>query len=95
MTEPVTTDQFLDGNALAGALGEIFAVDLTVATGRCVFCGRHGALATLRLYVDAPGLVARCPGCDQVMLRIVRGPGRAWLDLRGVVCLELALPDPV
>jgi hypothetical protein len=23
------------------------------------------------------------------MLRLVRGPGRAWLDLRGTACLEL------
>jgi hypothetical protein len=28
-----------------------------------------------------------------VVLRISRGPQRAWLDLRGVVCLELQLPD--
>jgi hypothetical protein len=28
-----------------------------------------------------------------VLLRLVRGPGRAWLDLRGVTYLEFALPD--
>ncbi|MGE5827648.1 MAG: DUF6510 family protein [Micromonosporaceae bacterium] len=88
------TDEFLDGNALAGPLREILAVDVTTATGRCVACGRAGAVGSLRLYTHAPGLVARCPGCDAVLLRVVRGPDRAWLDLRGVVCLELALPEP-
>jgi hypothetical protein len=31
--------------------------------------------------------------CDQVLLRLVRGPGRAWLDLRGLSYLQLAIPD--
>jgi len=26
------------------------------------------------------------------MLRLVRGPGRAWLDLRGITCLQLTPP---
>ena len=25
-------------------------------------------------------------------MRLVRGPDRAWLDLRGVTCLEVRLP---
>ena len=46
---------YVDGNALAGPLREIFAVDVTVAVSRCVECGRTGPLATLRVYTDAPG----------------------------------------
>jgi len=41
----------------------------------------------------APGVVARCPVCDQVLLRLVRGPGRARLDLRGLTYLQLPVPD--
>jgi hypothetical protein len=85
-------DMYTDGNALAGPLGEIFAVDVTVARGRCAGCGRVDEVAALRLYDHAPGLVARCPGCEAVVLRLVRGPDRAWLDLRGVVALEIPLP---
>ncbi len=70
------TEQYLDGNALAGPLSEIFAVDITAALGRCANCGRTGPVAALRLYVRAPGLVARCPGCDAVMMRLVRVPVR-------------------
>jgi hypothetical protein len=87
------TAQHLDGNALAGPLGEIFAVDVTAATGRCASCGLTGPVASLRVYGPEPGLVARCPGCDEVVLRLVRGPGTAWLDLRGTVSLRLDLPD--
>ena len=82
----------LDGNALAGALREIFAVDVTAAVVRCAGCGHSGAVATLTVYPHAPGLVARCPGCEAVILRVVRGPDRVWLDLRGTVSLEIPLP---
>ena len=82
---------FVDGNALAGAMREVFAVDVTAAVGRCAGCGRVGAVATLRVFARAPGLVARCPSCDAVMLRMVRGPDRAWLDLRGMVSLQIPL----
>jgi hypothetical protein len=87
------SDAYLDGNALAGALGELFAVDITTAVGECAHCGATAAMAQAHVYADAPGLVARCRACGEVLLRLARGPGRAWLDLRGVVFLELRMPD--
>ncbi len=81
----------LDGNALAGRLREVFAVDVTAATTRCAGCRRTGVVAELHVYAHAPGLVARCPACEQVVLRLVRGPDRAWLDLHGSVYLEVPL----
>jgi hypothetical protein len=82
----------LDGNMLAGALGELFTVDITAAIARCASCGTSSAVAQAHVYPDAPGLVARCPSCGEVVLRLVRGPDRAWLDLRGITCLQLAVP---
>ncbi|MGW1682102.1 DUF6510 family protein [Saccharopolyspora sp. NPDC002376] len=90
MTQP-NTEQHVDGNALAGPLAEVFAVDVTAAIERCMHCGRTGPVATLRVYQRAPGLVARCPGCDGVVLRLVRGPDRAWLDLKGTMSLQIPL----
>ncbi|MDX2850879.1 MULTISPECIES: DUF6510 family protein [Streptomycetaceae] len=87
------TDAYTDGNALAGPLREIFAVDMTAAEGRCVGCGLTGPVALLRVYDHAPGLVARCPGCDAVVMRLVRGPAAAWLDLRGSVSMRIPLPE--
>ena len=81
----------LDGNVLAGPLREMFAVDVTAATARCAGCVWVGVVAELRVYAQAPGLVARCPACEKVVLRMVRGPDRAWLDLRGSAYLELPL----
>jgi hypothetical protein len=82
-----------DGNALGGPLQDVFSVDVTAATGRCANCGRVGPIAEARLFDHAPGMVARCISCDQVVLRMVRGPGRAWLDLRGLTYLQVAMPD--
>ncbi|MGA5302442.1 DUF6510 family protein [Nucisporomicrobium flavum] len=89
----MTTGFELDGNAMAGDLREIFAVDLTEAVATCAGCGRPSAVAALLVWGPAPGLVARCPGCEDVVLRLVRGPGRAWLDVRGAVSLRIALPE--
>jgi hypothetical protein len=86
------TDAWVDGNELAGTLREVFAVDVTVARGRCAGCGLESPVAEVRVFDRAPGLVARCRGCDAVLLRVVRGPGRAWLDLRGMTYLEFPLP---
>jgi hypothetical protein len=82
----------LDGNVLGGELGELFTVDITTAAGQCASCGATGIIAQTMVYADAPGLIARCPSCGEVMLRLVRGPGRAWLDLRGIACLQLTVP---
>ncbi|MFJ8613553.1 DUF6510 family protein [Streptomyces sp. NPDC093675] len=87
------TDGHVDGNALAGPLADVFAVDVTAATSRCAHCGRTGPLAGLRVYVQAPGLVARCQGCGQVLMRLVRAPGAAWLDMRGITALSVPLCD--
>ena len=81
-----------DGNALASPLQEVFRVDITTAIGRCTGCGRTVPMAEVRVFDYAPGVVARCPVCDQVLLRLVRDRGRAWLDLRGLTYLELPVP---
>ena len=79
----------LDGNAAAGALSELFAVDITAAIARCAGCDQTGVFADSRLYVNAPGLVARCPGCDGVLLRVVTTPTDTYIDLRGLTYLKL------
>jgi hypothetical protein len=83
----------LDGNAIAGDLREIFAFDVTEARFTCAGCGHAGVVATLRLWGQAMGRVARCPECADVVLRLVQAPDRVFLDLRGTVRLELPLAD--
>jgi ribosomal protein S27E len=83
-------DMKLDGNAIGGLLREVFALEMTAAESTCAGCGAVNALARVDVYVHAPGTVVRCPGCGGVLLRIVRGKGRIWIDMSGIRSLELA-----
>jgi Zn finger protein HypA/HybF involved in hydrogenase expression len=78
----------LDGNAAAGLLQEVFAFEVTAATGTCDNCGAIEAIGALVVYSYAPGTVLRCPHCDSVLMRIVTDGTRYWVDLRGVRSLE-------
>jgi NAD-dependent SIR2 family protein deacetylase len=87
------SETWTDGNSMGGPLREVFAVDLTTAVGRCVSCGNTAPLAEGRVFGPAPGLVLRCQRCGQPLLRLVRGPRQAWLDLRGLAYLAVTEPD--
>ncbi len=79
----------LDGNAIGGVMLELFGVEMTAAPGTCANCGAREQLASTDVYVQAPGIVVRCRHCEGVLLRIVRGRDRSWLDLSGVASLEV------
>ncbi len=78
----------LDGNAIAGAMRDVFSFDITMARATCGGCGAVDHVGALPTYMDAPGLVLRCPHCDAVQLRLVHAESRFWLDLSGVAVLE-------
>jgi hypothetical protein len=84
----------LDGNATAGALSELFAIDVTVAVTTCAACRDTRPVAELRGFVRAPGIVLRCASCGAVQLRLVLADDHAWLDLRGVEVLQVHGPRP-
>jgi hypothetical protein len=89
----VDTDVVLDGNVLAGVFGELFQHDMTIARGMCRECGLSGPLAEMRVYPEAPGAVARCPGCDAVLFTIVKNGGRYWMGFDRLRCLEIRAAD--
>jgi uncharacterized protein DUF6510 len=72
----------------AGVLSDIFAVEMTATPTECANCGREGAIGSLMAFTQSPGIVLRCPGCQQVMIRIVRTPDAVYLDARGAVYLR-------
>ncbi len=80
---------YLDGNAAAGELSTIFAMDVTAAEGQCVQCGATKRFAEAHLYMQCPGVVARCAVCEHVLLRLVNVRHRVFLDVRGMTYLSL------
>ena len=79
----------LDGNVAAGALSEVFALELTGARGRCGSCGNVAFIAEALAFVEAPGVVLRCRACEQELLVLVRADDRYVLSVSGVAWLEL------
>ena len=81
---------YLDGNAAAGELSKVFAIDVTTAEGRCANCGAKKLFADAHLYMHGPGVVARCSACEHVLLRLVNVREHVFLDIRGMtyMCLN-------
>jgi Zn finger protein HypA/HybF involved in hydrogenase expression len=80
----------LDGNAIAGLLREVFAVEMTTASGTCTNCGATEPVGAIHVYRGA-GLALRCPHCDSVLAKIVRSETRVWIDFPGLHALEIAV----
>jgi hypothetical protein len=81
--------KYLDGNAAAGELSNVFAMDITSAEAKCAQCGTTKCLAEAHVYMDCPGIVARCAVCEHVLLRFVSIRQRVFLDMRGITCVSV------
>jgi hypothetical protein len=77
----------LDGNAIAGRLMDVFGAEMTTARGECASCGVTGYVAEFRVYVEAPGTVARCRSCGSILMVLVEVRGVTCVDLRGLARL--------
>jgi hypothetical protein len=80
----MTTDgTHLDGNGIAGTLGEIFTMDITSAERICQSCGTQAAIGAHRDYQGA-GIALRCPACGDIAAVLgTIGEHRHLLELRG------------
>jgi hypothetical protein len=64
------SERHLDGNGLAGLLGELLGVaDVTTLERRCQGCGDEHPLGAHRAFAGA-AQVLRCPGCGAIAARI-------------------------
>ena len=80
----------LDGNAMAGMLGEVFAREMTASEIACGGCGRVEPMGAEHAYTQAPGIVMRCCHCDSVLLVVVRSGERYRFGLGKAKWLEFA-----
>jgi Family of unknown function (DUF6510) len=54
---------------------------MTMAEVRCSHCQTTSMMAELRVYMKAPGDVARCRACDEVVMVIVNVRGTERFDM--------------
>jgi uncharacterized Zn finger protein len=76
------TALWLDGNAIAGLLREVFETEMTATPRGCLTCGTVSAVGAHRAYRGA-GVVLRCPACGDVALRIATLPDRHVVVMSG------------
>jgi hypothetical protein len=67
----------VDGNAIAGLLQEVFAIEMTTALGTCGNCGAAEPVGAIHVYRGA-GIVLRCPHCNNVLAKIVKNEALVW-----------------
>lgn len=79
----------LDGNAVAGLLGEVFGQEMTAATATCGTCGAQAAVAEGVFYPRLPGSVIRCRKCAALLMVITRVRGVHCVDLLGIAALDV------
>jgi Family of unknown function (DUF6510) len=80
----------LDGNAVAGLLQEVFAVEMTTAIGTCDRCGAADRVGALHVFQGA-GIVMRCRNCDNALVTIVEDGPRVWIGFAGVRTLQVTI----
>lgn len=80
--------RWLDGNAIAGLLAELFGTEMTGVPRGCASCGATNAVGAHRAYRGA-GIVLRCPACGDVALCVSEGRDRRLVHLTGSWTLEL------
>jgi hypothetical protein len=84
-------DLMLDGNALAGALREVFVHEMTSARLACDACGMVEPIGAEHVFIQAPGIVLRCRHCEDVLFVITRRGRSFLLGFERLKWLELAV----
>jgi Family of unknown function (DUF6510) len=82
-------DLRVDGNALAGVLGEVFVHEMTSARIACDGCGEVEPIGAEHAYVQTPGIVLRCRHCEDVLLVITQRDGRYLLGFKETRWLQI------
>jgi hypothetical protein len=86
----MNTALMVDGNAVAGQLEQIFGREMTMTVARCAGCARDVAMGALMAFTRGPGIVLRCPTCQNAIARIVETPTAIYLEARGAAYLRMA-----
>ena len=80
----------LDGNAIAGLLQEVFAVEMTTATLTCTSCSAREPVGANHVFRGA-AVVVRCPRCDNALVTILKDDTRVSIGFVGVRMMEVTV----
>lgn len=82
----------LDGNAIAGLLSEVLAVEPTTTITICDSCGDEAALGQSMVEMDSPDTTVKCSNCNDVLFVIVATETSHTLIFSGLRLLRMPRP---
>jgi Family of unknown function (DUF6510) len=77
----------IDGNGIAGLLGEVAGAEITTVVRTCQGCGDRRLIGEHHAYCQ-PGVVLRCPTCGDIAMVIGVQEQRLVVEWRGVYELD-------
>ena len=80
----------VDGNAIAGLLQEVFAVEMTTAIMTCTSCGAREPVGAAHVFRGA-AVVVRCPTCGNALMTMLKTDTRIWIGFVGIRTLEVSV----
>ena len=84
----MSDDRHLDGNAVGGLLLEIFGREMTAELECCGHCRAVNPVAAVHVYLEAPGVVVRCPACSTVLMVITELESSHRITFEGLRWIE-------
>ena len=79
---------YVDGNAIIGALSIATGTDVSLAELVCGACGQRHSIAQAHVYLRCPGTVIRCPGCGAAEIVLVEINHQIQLTVNNVSSID-------
>ncbi|WP_341945695.1 DUF6510 family protein [Microbacterium sp. LWH11-1.2] len=67
------SSMIVDGNCLAGMMGDLFGADITSLVATCSGCGTAANVAETVVEVDSHSAIVRCRSCTRTLFTLLRG----------------------
>jgi hypothetical protein len=83
----MSEDYNLDGNGVAGLLGELLAAEATTLLRTCASCGEQHPMGAHTAFRGA-GVVLRCPGCGDAAVLVAIQERRLSVQARGTFTVD-------
>lgn len=65
------TSMIVDGNCLAGMMGELFGADVTSLVAVCSGCGTEARVAEAVVELDSHAAIVRCRSCTRTLFTLL------------------------
>lgn len=69
--DAANTSMIVDGNCLAGMMGDLFGADVTALVAVCSGCGTEARVAEAVVELDSHAAIVRCRSCTRTLFTLL------------------------